>query len=245
MKKIIILSFLLFFGCSNDSSNIDKSKIHISCYVYKSEYSFGESVSYDSYCSITNSLGLNFSTATVKINNIPLSVTDDIHIDTSDEKICFVKYYLGDFNEGDIVHLTITDSLLGTISVQTTIPGIAPDFITTPELPAEGTENSTDTYTLSIDSNNDDQKFYVVGISAFDDNWSFRSSEFIKDSSYTFELMNLPDSNGNTGYIYEWIAFYLSYANEAPIEGYASGSCLLVSGPETIKTNKQSFNNFY
>lgn len=249
MKNIIILSLLLFFGCSNDNSNIDKSKIYISCWVYKSEFDFEESAIYDSYCSITNSLGLDFSTATVKINNIPLSVTDDIHTETFDEQIHFKKNYLGEFNEGDIIHLSITDNLLGTISVQTTIPGIAPDFITTPELPAEGTENSFDTYTLSMDSNNDDQKFYVVGFAAFNDNSGnsrlFRGDEFIKVSSHTFELLNLHGGNNDDGYIYEWIAFYLSYANEAPIEDYSSGSCLLVSGPETIKTNKQSFNNYY
>jgi len=88
----------------------------------------------------------------------------------------------------------------------------------------------------------------MVGFAAFNDNSGnsglFRCNEFIKDSSHTYELLNLHNGNNDAGYIYEWITFYLSYANEAPIEDYASGSCLLVSGPETIKTNKQSFNNF-
>ncbi len=153
MRLIIFalsLAVVHFCGCDHNKNNFDfdMSTIYLTCIVSPDEDWPIENNSnvFGATCYLNNSLGIDLSDTAIFINNTRIPAT--YYHDKS--QVVFYKSGIGSFHTGDTVRLSIYNSRFSVKDVQLTIPELTPpEFITNPDFPPTGSENFSNTYSIS------------------------------------------------------------------------------------------------
>lgn len=255
MKLVIFalsLTMVLFCGCGNKNDfDIDISRVSISCGVYPGEdwqLDIDPNV-YRADCVIQNSLGLDLSDTIININNTEVPVTQNL----DNKQVVFSKSGIGSFHAGDSVKLSIYNSRFSVKDVQLTIPELtAPEFITDPDFPLAGNENSSDTYSISWQPT-ENVNHYLIGFELYNHEIDYQDQDFfsllytgleiISETSYNLSI----DKKYIKNYIYienfneedvlKWLGITLSNVNMIDLIEINEKSCFWATGYKRRLTN--------